>query len=132
MNKTEAEEFTRRTAVSVSIKPVAEIGEIGVEREGVDGKHPRRHAKVRHQRAQAGHRHAVPQRSASTEVGIYDGHHPISGSRIVGTQVPAESAEVRKLPGIHDGSKHPRTWKSQQNRYTNRSSASSVDTVLSK
>lgn len=116
MNEAEAEELTRRTAISVSIKPIGEIGKVGVERERVDGKRPRRHAEVGHQCTQADQPHAVPERSASTQVGIYDRHHPISGSRIVGTQVPAESAEVGKLPGIQDGSQHPCTWKIQQNR----------------
>ena len=86
----------------VSVEPPGEVGHPSVDRERVDQEPPGGEVKSGSQCTEWGQGQRVAEGGPFTQPRVQHGHHPIAGPRVVSPQSPAESVEVRELPGKED------------------------------
>ena len=86
----------------MAIELPAQIAQVDVERQRLDGKEPTGHFKRRKREADAARHQTVAQRHQLGQPRVDHGQHAIAGPRVIGTQVPAESVKMWELPSIQN------------------------------
>ena len=100
MEKRETKQSFGRMKVGISIEVPAEVGEVEIDREGIQRKPPGGEVAEGCGCTYWYHRQAVAESHSPTQAGVGDRHHLVASTRVVPSVTPAQRVEMRKLPGV--------------------------------
>lgn len=93
----------------MAIEAEGQVADVQVDGQGDQGESPSGDIRNWAEDGEADQTHAVAQSDPLAKPWVGDGHHAVAPARIVLSQVPAQSVEMRKLPRVEDSTQQEGT-----------------------